>query len=327
MINSFIPPAHDPAHDTVDTDKSIVKIASIISVNVFLAFLSSYFLSIGNLPVSVIFFVLFLVCLIIQNLFIKGLNKLFIASALESVAIALPFYNNFSGYSFLIIIVLILLCYKSSFDSRKEMEQAMRIRFFKISRLSMGMALPAIVIFLGLMVSMRGNGFTEDSVRWALQPLTPLAQKYASNFSPDVKVRDLLNNIALSGLASQAKSNPSLNLDSLPESDRKKLIDQGIKDLENRLDTFFGQKLDLDKSVSINIYEGLNSFYKGLTSSSQVIVLLISLFIAYSLIRGLSILVQIPIAFLALILYEALLGFNFAVIQLEPRSREVIIMK
>ena len=323
MINNSVP----QVSDTVDTDKSILKIISVILANVILAILSSYFLSIGSWLIGITFFALFLSCLIIQNLFIKGLDKLFIAAAVQGMALALPFYHNFSGLFVLALVVLILLSFKSSFDTRRELEQAMKIRFFRIAKLSINITLPAIIIFLGLMVFMRGNGFSVDSVRWTLQPITPLVERYASNFSPDVKVKDLLNNIASSNLANQAKSNPDLNLDKLPEDAREELIGQGIKDLEVRLETFIGQDLDLDKSVSTNIYEGLNSFYMGLTSTSQTLVLLISLFITYSLIRGLSILIQIPIAFLALVLYEALLGFNFAVIQLEPRSREVIIMK
>jgi len=309
--------------DVLDVDRSLLKIAIVISVCVLLAFLTSFFLEKNNLIVAVVFLVLFLSTFTIQNLFVKGLDKLFLAALLSSGAMTAPFYYNFSGYSAIAMSILAVLLFKSSLDSRSELRDAIKIKFFRISRFSLNLSVPAIILFFGLMIFLRGEGFTENSVRLLLHPISPVVERYIPTFEPDIKTKDLLNDIVVSNFSPQDTE----NLNALPLLEQNQVVEEGVGQLQNRIETYVGSKIDLEKSVVGNIYDSALSAYESLTSGSRSVLLVISLFVAYSLLRSLVPILQIPIALLTLVLYEILLATNFAVVGLEQRSREVITLK
>jgi len=311
------------ASDVADVDRSILKISIVIFAAVLFEGLAGYFLEEGKLIYGAVFTIIFLVIFILQNLFIKGFDKLFFAILLESIAFALPFYQNFSGLFVIAVFVLTVLLFKASFDSRKELEATMKIRFFRVSRLSLNLVAPALVLFIIVMFVMKGGLFSEEGVNILLRPLTPLVMRYYPTFSPSVPMRELLNNIVVSNLGDKEVQ----DLNKLPLWAQNQLITKSVDQLTEKVEDIIGSKIDLGKPISANIYDTLRFKYIDLTPSSKVFLWSVSLILIYSLVRSFIPFIHAPIALLAFIVYEILLAFNFAVVQLESRSREVIILK
>lgn len=307
----------------VDVDRSILKISIVIFAAVLFAGLAGYFLEEGKLIYGTVFAVIFLVVFILQNLFIKGFDKLFFTTLVESIALALPFYKNFSGFFVIAVFVLTALLFKASFDSRKELEATMKIRFSRVSRLSLNLAVPAFVLFIIVMFVMKGGLFSEEGINILLRPLSPLIMRYYPTFSPSVPVRELLNGIVISNLGDK----DAKDFNKLPLLAQNQLIAKPVVELKEEIEGIIHIKIDLEKSISANIYDTLHFKYIDLTPSLKVLLWSVSLILIYSLVRSFIPFVYVPIALLAFIVYEMLLAFNFAVVQLESRSREIIILK
>ena len=309
--------------DVVDVDRSLLKISLLILAVTLVAGLTGFFLEREQLLYGTIVGVIFLTLFILQNLFVKGLDKLFFASLIESGAMALPFYQNFSGYFVITVLILVALLFKAAFDSRRELEATIKIRFFRISRLSMNVAVPGVVLFFLVMFVMKGGLFTEEGVKVLLKPLSPVATKYIPNFSIEAQTGELLNDIVVSNLGEAEIK----DLNKLPLWAQNQLIADLVRQFKERIEGFVGSKIDLEKSVSTNVYDALNSGYNNLTSSSRSVLITVVLLLLFSFIRSLASFVHAPIALLSFVIYEILLASNFAVVQLESRSREVIILK
>lgn len=311
------------ASDVVDVDRSILKISIVIAAAVLTAGFSSFFFEKGEFIYGAILAVLFLVIFILQNLFIKGLDKLFLAALLETAVWALPFYQNFSGYFVIVASVLVVFLFKASFDSRKELEATIKVRFFRVSRLSLNLAIPALILFLLVMFVTRGGLLTEEGLNILLRPVTPLAMRYVPTFSPSISTGELLNDIVVSNLSEQEVK----DLNKLPLWAQNQLIAKSVSQFQEKITSLIGSEIDLQKPISTNIYNALHSGYSGLNPTSKTILIAVLLVILYSLIKSIVPFVHAPIALSAFILYEILLASNFVVVQLESRSREVIILK
>lgn len=311
------------ASDVSDVDRSILKISIVIAAAVLTAGFSSFFFGIGGFVYGAILAVLFLVIFILQNLFIKSLDKLFLAALLETAALALPFYQNFSGYFVIAASVLAVLLFKASFDSRRELEATIKVRFFRISRLSLNLTIPALALFIVVMFVIKGGLWTENSLRTLLQPITPLAAKHIPTFSFSMQTGELLSDIVVSNLSEQEIN----DLNKLPLWAQNQLIAEPVSQIKEKIESLIMSEVDLEKPISTNIYNGLHSRYSGLNSTSRIILIAVLLVLLFSLIKSLVPFIYVPLALLAFILYEILLATNFVVVQLESRSREVIILK
>ncbi len=309
--------------DVVDVDRSLLKISLLILAVTLAAGLTGFFLEREQLLYGSLTGVIFFTLFIIQNLFIKGLDKLFFASLVESGAMSLPFYQNFSGYFVITVLILIALLFKAAFDSRRELEATIKIRFFRISRLSMNIAVPGVILFFLIMFVIKGGLFTENGVKVLLQPLSPVVVKYIPDFSVEAETGELLNDIVVSSLGEAEIK----DLNKLPLWAQNQLIAESVRQFKERIEGFIGNKIDLQKSVSTNVYDALNSGYNNLTSSSRAVLITVVLLLLFSFIRSLVPFIHAPIALFSFVIYEILLASNFAVVQLESRSREVIILK
>ncbi len=310
--------------DVVDVDRSILKISIVIFAGVIFAFSSGYLVSTSELLYASISTIVFLIIFTLQNLFIKSFDKLFLATLLESLALALPFYRNFSGLSVIVLSVLLILLFKGSFDVRKELESTIKVRFLRSSHLSLKAGLPAIVLFFGAMLFLQGTFLTEKNFNdLLLSPLTPLVRTLIPAFSPSIATDKFLNNIAISNLTEADLK----DFNELTPSAQNQLTAGAVSQLKEKIEEYIDREVDLKKSVSANIYDILNYGYAGLAENRRLIVSMVLALSLYLFVKSLIPFLYLPIAFLCFIVYEILLASNFFVVQLESRSREILILK
>ncbi|OGI99417.1 hypothetical protein A3H53_01370 [Candidatus Nomurabacteria bacterium RIFCSPLOWO2_02_FULL_40_10] len=309
--------------DVVDVDRSPLKISIIIATAVLFAYLSSYFFRAGEVIYSPIFAALFLIVFVLQNLFIKSFNKLFLATLLEAIALSLPFYQSFSNYFVLAVLVLFVFLSKASFDSRRELEATIKVRFLRVAKLSLNPAIPTVILFLLVMLTIQGRVFTEEGIGTILRPLTPLMNRYAPTFLPSMPAGELLNDVVVANLGKEELS----ELNKLPSWAQKQLISKSVTQLAERVGSLIGGEIDLKESITTNLLKAMTSGYSGLNSTFKALLVIGFLILFYSLLRSLTVFIYAPLALFAFVFYELLLAFNFFVIQLESRSREVITLK
>ena len=72
--------------EAIDVDQSMLKISIVVVGGVLLSALTSYLFANGYLLWGIVSLLFLSVMLVLQNFFIKGFDKLFVAACLESVA-------------------------------------------------------------------------------------------------------------------------------------------------------------------------------------------------------------------------------------------------
>jgi hypothetical protein len=308
--------------DVVDVDRSVVKIIIVVLFGIISAVLTGLFFEKGEYIFSLISALAFLVVFIIQNIFIKSFDKIFIADFLQVAALSAMFYKLFSGYLLAAIIVLIILLFKASFDAKRELNSTLKIRFFRISKLILGSAAPAVFIFLVAIFLIQGVSIKESWLDRAFYPVTPFVKQYLPDFSPQMPVSELLKDMALSGL----QESDVEKINELPKWAANQMIEESIAQLEERMEALTGSDIVPENSVSSNVYSIISDKIAGLSSASRLYLGVIVIVTAFIFIKSLMPIIYPVIAFAAFIIYEILLAVKFAVVQLETRSKEVVIL-
>src|SRR3989344_5760180 len=250
--------------EAIDADQSIVKISIVIASGVLLSALTSYLFANGYLLGGLISLLFLSVVLVLQNFFIKGFDKLFVAACLESVAGAGFFYADFSGMLVIIVAALVAVLTKSFFDVRRELETSLKIRFWRISKMSLSSNVPALLLFFLLILSVRGSLFTEENFTGFI--FRPVVTIFVTPYFPDIKAdgsaRDFLNWLAVATAQKQ--------LDSLPPSVRNQAIASAAAQYAAGIENSTGSSIDFNKSLSSNLYSGLVSAYSRLTGNWRI---------------------------------------------------------
>ncbi len=114
----------------------------------------------------------------------------------------------------------------------------------------------------------------------------------------------------------------------LPPAAQKQIFKRISGDLIKSFEGYLGAPLNLDKSLSDNFYLSFQQWAEALLDKypSHYISLAIAV-LMFLLFRAFVFIINFVVVFLAFIIYEILLITNFAVISLETRSREIVLLK
>ncbi len=310
--------------EAIDADQSMLKISIVVAVGVLFSALTSYLFANGYLSWGLISLVLLSVILVLQNFFVKGFDKLFIAACLESVAGAGFFYSDFSGTLVVIPIVLIAVLTKSFFDIRRELETSLKVRFWKICRVSLSATVPALLLFFLSLLFVRGNFFTETNFnKFVLKPTSPIISAYLPDFDPNKNTKEFITEMIVNNFSETDKQ----MLKRLTPTAKNEAISSLVNKFSANIESSTGSVINLNKSISSNIYTAIMTAYNGLTGNSRSFAIIVGVISIYYLIRSVMPILYLPIAFIVFVLYEIILATGFALIRLESRSREVIVLK
>ena len=310
--------------EAIDADQSIVKISIVIASGVLLSALTSYLFANGYLLWGLISLVFLSEILVLQNFFIKGFDKLFAAAFLEAVGGAGFFYADFSGAVVIVVAAMVAILTKSFFDVRRELETSIKVRFWKISQVSLSATIPALLLFFLALLSVKGNFFTEANfTNFILKPTSPIIAAYLHDFTPSKNTREFITQMLISNFSETDKQ----VLEKLPPAAKNQAISGLVDKFSTSLESSTGSVIDLNKPISTNIYAGIMAAYNRLTGNSRIFAIIIGIISIYYLIRSVMPILYLPIAFIVFLFYEVILSTGFALVQLESRSREVIILK
>ncbi len=310
--------------EAIDADQSMVKIYIVVVGGVLLSTLTSYLFANGYLLLGLISMIFLSVMLVLQNFFVKGFDKLFVAACLESVAGAGFFYADFSGMLVAVITVLVAVLVKSFFDVRRELETSIKVRFWKICKVSLSSNVPALMLFFLALLSVNGSFFTETNfTNFILKPTSPIIAAYLRDFDPSKNTKEFITEMLVSNFSETDKQ----ELGKLTPAAKNQAITSLINKFSTSIEISTGSTIDLNKPISTNIYNGIMAAYNRLAGNSLIFVIIIGVISIYYLIRSVMPILYLPIAFIVFVFYEIILAAGFALVQLESRSREVIVLK
>ncbi len=330
MVNN---PNPEPTKTTseADVDYSLWKIALIVSLGVFSAIGSGYFIAENNLLLSTISIIFLFAFFCLQAFLIKGLGKISFAVLLQSIALVsasglvkageIPALVFLAAGAFLFIFVLL-----GERAGRRYAENCLKLDFLKTAYVVLPKVIIGMIVFISVIYGVTFNpakAFSLDAFSSMLRPLNPILNSYSPGFSFEMKTKDFLEKTAEDLLRKQLEPG---EFEKIPDRTRVEAIDKISADFEKQLETSLGP-IDPEKTTGENLYAFIDQKISSLLSSfPPARVSLVAGVVMFVLLKSVSFLFLWPTAFLGFLLYELLIIVNFARVSLEARSREIVLL-
>lgn len=296
------------------------KVYFLIGLSSLIALASGYFFSIDRVALGIFLVVIYLAFFIIEVMLLDEGYYLAWALLGNVIGLALFFYGSFSWYLVGATIFLAVVLAFAGYRGKREMQNMIKLHFFKASRMILGPAITAVVIFFGLLLILNNDfAVRRESVdRFVEVAAAPVLRRYVPAFTPEMKTGDFMKSMAQSSLAGQAE------FTNLPPQAKNEFVNQSAVETEKGLEEFLGAEIDPGETVAGNIYNVISFKLAGLTPQAKFYLALALVGIIWISVKSLEFILYLPLALLAFIIYEVLLATNSVVVQLEVGSREVV---
>jgi hypothetical protein len=333
--------------EVVDVNRSLWKIIATIAGGVLFAALAGYFLSISSFWFGLASLTLFLMFLVFQGMFLKEWSQItpgiFFQSA-TCVGFLFPLIGmRYVSICFLSVFVMILM---GTMVARQMLDESMKISFWKTAKLIVSYSFIGMVIAFSIAVVApfmeRGTFMSEDTFAAIMRSNDSVTALFLPGFSSDMTVRSALSLMVeqnLNGSSDSVAGKKILDLMSatlpstidikmLPKATRDKLVKDTISGIVAGLEKQMGESLDLDASVSANIYtKYLMPHVAELTSSQRNYIGLGVVLTILLTVKSVEFILYIPLLIFIYFMYELLLLTKFVSLKQETRPREVLILE
>jgi len=315
----------------VEADYSVLKIFSVISFTCLSAAAFGVFLGLGIVGGIAGTGLLFLSCLVMQSLLIKSIARFATGAIFESVAIVAPIMFLKPDFPLLPLafatVLNFLLIVWSQFSARDALENELKVRFTKISKAVLPKSFTALAIVIAVIYGFAFKPetlFSPSFVDPIVGIAAPVVGYFVPDFSPEMTARDFLAVSARQSLA----SNGVIDFNVMPATLRNQIIDQTVESSKKALEDGLSISIDLTASFSDNVRFALSEKMKDAVQKiPPYFISLAAAFVIFLLVKAISFIVYWLVALFAFVMYQALLAIGFAEVTLEPRSREIVLMK
>lgn len=266
----------------------------------------------------------FLAIYTLETVFVEIASASAFIIFLESFALVIPFIvRSVTILSGGLVVFAILFIGNSI--GRKIVGNQLVINFNQASSAILSRGIMAIALFAGFVVPFY---LTSDKDQFPLPPSmfegivssgTFFLDKILPGFTPTSTIEEIATNLATS------KLNQIPGAAQLPASVRQRAIQDSVSGLSGQISSFFGVEINPKLTLGDALYEAARQRFLGLAVHNRDIVLAIIGVLAFLTIETFNWPIKIVISFFAFLIYEILLVTGFAAIELESRSKEVIV--
>lgn len=316
---------NDQSSEVAEVDRSIVKIVAIVSSAVIFAALFSYFLIRFNFVYSLIAIILFLVVFALQAFFIKDWGVILFAVFFEVFAIAVPFYQSFSLLLAGLFFLFSFFLFFAVLSGRRELQNALNVPFFKVAKSVLIGSIVAVILLVSSIFIFGGIGSelaTEENFQAALDPvIAPVMWSVIPNSSPEMSLKSIISGF----VKKQLQDTDQFKV--LSESAKNDYLNKVVEEEAKAIQRSLTVPLNFNKSISQNIYTVAFTLVNSKKPQEKDYFGLLVLVTIWLTVGSIASIFYIPVAIMTYIVYEILLAVEFAVVQYETRSREIIILK
>src|SRR3989344_2620865 len=307
-----------------EVDRSLAKIIALGVMGVVAAVASGFFVArYADAATSANFWFLsgaltaLAVVVLLQTFFVKSVSKAAALDAAYAIAPALtPLALRGAGAALAGMIW-------GNFTGSRELKDRIKIRFFRISRLTLGKAATGLSLFLTLYYLGTQTGGIAISKPLFEQLVLPGAS-ITERFLPGVSLSGTFRAAVTELAANQAKALPGFEI--LPPSAQRELLNRAATEIEAQAAGFLGITIRPDARIIDLLYESLQAKLAALGENGKQLALLAVGAVVFFAIRGLGIFFVWAAIAVGFVIYEILIALGFATIVLEGGSREIIIL-
>ena len=306
----------------VSSEHSQVKAYSLIATTTLLALLAGYLMATNLFAAGGLVLVIFTVGFLIQAIALRFSKEAAVVAVLNTIGFLAPFYNQRLSYLLATFAVVTLFFFSAVLRGQRSVENVIRIRFSQITRPVAGIVLAALTVLLSFVLFSKGDVLLGvGNVNRTIDLLVvPVAQGYIKDFSSS-----MTTGAALRGLA-ETQLNANSDFALLSASQKETAIRQYIDGFVTYVESKTGFELDVAVSVGENVQQLITAKASSVGPQNQQLRAVVFVTVLMLLVKSIEVILYIPLAVLAFILYQLLVASGFLVVQLEPRSKEVINM-
>lgn len=314
---------------------SYIKIsilAAILTVSGFLSgfFFSDFFVT-GRFTLAatipyLLTFVVFVIFFVLNTFFVDRPILLNSVNFLSGAFLSFGFLKSVNKLNIIVAIVAGALFVLVGIIGRIEMENNIKVRFFKtskliISRLFIIIALIAGFFFYDLFSSrpidsknpIIPQSFFEKNMSSMSKLLSPLL----GGFQPASSLKEMAGEFV----------GKDETIKNAPQSVKTLAIDKLVSAYQEKFSSMLGvEKIDPDKKISSALYEVFISKINNVTGPTKTLILIGFSVLVFLAIIAIAPLVAWVISFFAFLVYEFLVAIGFSAVISENRSKEVIIL-
>ena len=302
---------------------AFLGIISFISFGYFLKSLiiNQNFNSVLILALSII---IFWSVFIIQSFFIKNNWISYLIIFLECLGLIGVFYKNiFNGGIQIGIGITFLILILANQKGRRELEDFVKIRFWRISKTILPKAIAAVFLFSSIIYiygfPAEGGFFMSKQVfEKILLPNKVLIDRFYPEFDFSLTLNEFVKKSVEQEISGSAQ------FKNLPALAKSQLIAQSIKEFEGKISKMAGVKIDSKLKISDAIYEALKNKFLNLPENIKPYVPIFFVLFIFLILEGFAIPARWIASIFSFIIYEIFLALGFAKIELEGGSREII---
>ena len=313
-----------------DADYSLLKIFAVIIVTALSAFLFSYALIFWSFWPAIIiaFFCASLIALI--PLLLKAWILYLATAFMLAIAFALPLFlvGNVPILPTGVVAVITIVMLMAGFISAKrELNNSLRISFTKFSGKVLSRAFIVISVVLAVVYGWNFQAralFSDDFINRVVVLTSPFIGQHIPGFDPQMKLSNLIDTFARQSVLQHDVG----HFIQLPIHLQKQVVSQTAASLYETIEDNLGTNINLETSVQDNLQaivaEKVVAPIETIPADRLAVIIAIIIFIAASGPFWFLSWVAMGIAF---ILFQLLLTIKFAETYLEPRSKEIILIK
>ena len=322
--------------DGISLDRSMVKIIILTLFGVAFSFVSGFFLQVfmvsgggNNLLFSFLTALGFLTVFLLCILFIKTGWMLMLAALIQSLAFFALFYDRLSIMIGVGAALGLALLISGIYAGRDEIENALEIKFWKISKKVLPKAVAGMAIFAGVVcgsfVDVNNKEFfiSRSAFNAVIAPITDngFLEKIIPGFDLSGSTEETIRSMALREIENNSQ------LKSLPASIKEELVGKAVQEVKKQTSGLTGSNLNFQTKLSDTMYDFLAvKFYslpENILNSTPIFVAIFIFLTIISFIWP----IRMIVAFVSFILYEVFLALGFGAIIFEGRSKENVILK
>lgn len=327
--------------EDIDVNRSLWKELVIIALGVVPATAAGYLISTGDFFMGIVLSTVFIIMFAVQSLFLKSIDRTLATAFLESLGFSAPFYVVASWDYLLAAWLLMFLFLILGFSgARNHLKNSLKIQFSIAVRPPLAHGITGVLIVIGLVyVSLfieKGMFVAKETFSDFMSSSDPMIEYFVPGFSSTAPMNEMIDTVIsadntvgqkiLDFMGSQSPIPVDMNL--LSPEDKDEIIDQVTVEISKSVAASFGSGYDEQASLADNIYDRyVVGWVEGLTEQERTYFGISAVLLLIITVKSLAFILYIPLIFIAYIVYQLLLASNFAVLRLEPCSREILILK
>ncbi len=259
---------------------------------------------------------------ILGSFLAKSMGRRILNAAVQSVAFLIPFIGAPLDLLAIGFGAMFILLIWGDYLARDDAENSVEIRFFRMVKRPLSKTLSAltlVAVILYIPVWGKENTFLSEA---SFNSVFALTTRFVSGLYPEYRFNSNLGDFAKSVVQGQLQKDAQFNL--LPPAVRAKVLDDASAKLLEGMSGAAGIQLDPAATFSGVAYNFLNKSLTDLKVKYGTLFVTLWALAVFLTVRGLSALLGFLIAFLAFILYHAMISMRLIRVRTENKPHEIV---